>query len=73
MTFDFESVRDVLCCPKSHSPLVQDGESLVCTSADCRMQYPVRDDIPILLLDEADELSETDWNDIIARAGSGGE
>jgi uncharacterized protein len=46
----------ILVCPKckgqlDHRPA---EESLVCPA--CRLRYPVRDDIPIMLLDEASPL-----------------
>ena len=46
---------EILACPKCRSSLrVDDAASeLVCTSADCGLAYPVRDDIPVLLIDEA--------------------
>ena len=51
------SLLDILACPDCRSPLRADeaanagqGE-LVCTG--CGLAYPVRDDIPVLLVDEA--------------------
>ena len=46
---------DILACPNCRSPLRVDEEAseLVCTSAACGLAYPVRDDIPVLLIDEA--------------------
>lgn len=49
---------DVLACPKCKSPLRQvapeDGEGeLACTGESCGLVYPVRDDVPVLLVDEA--------------------
>ncbi len=43
----------MLVCPVCKKPLVQkeNGESLKCGA--CRRVYPVRDNIPILLVDEA--------------------
>jgi uncharacterized protein len=45
----------ILVCPKCRSELAVDQEAneLVCTSAECGLAYPVRDDIPVLLIDEA--------------------
>ncbi|MER6913051.1 Trm112 family protein [Streptomyces sp. NPDC000594] len=47
----------ILACPACHAPLDDrtgdDTPELVCTSADCALAYPVRDDIPVLLVDEA--------------------
>lgn len=46
---------EILACPKCHAPLRVDEEAseLVCTGADCGLAYPVRDDIPVLLISEA--------------------
>ncbi len=46
---------EILACPKCKSPLRADGSAseLVCTGSDCGLAYPVRDDIPVLLVDEA--------------------
>jgi len=46
---------EVAACPACHAKLAIDYESvaLVCTSVGCGLSYPVRDGIPILLIDEA--------------------
>jgi uncharacterized protein YbaR (Trm112 family) len=48
---------EILACPRCHAALRVDdpGQELVCTSATCGLAYPVRDDIPVLLIDEARE------------------
>jgi uncharacterized protein len=48
-------LMEILACPNCHSTLRADDEAseLVCTSANCGLAYPVRDDIPVLLIDEA--------------------
>ena len=44
---------DILACPACRAKLRPDQEAseLVCTG--CGLAYPVRDDIPVLLVDEA--------------------
>ncbi|MDP9398925.1 MAG: Trm112 family protein [Actinomycetota bacterium] len=46
---------EILACPHCRSPLRADeaADELVCTNAACGLRYPVRDDIPVLLVDEA--------------------
>jgi len=46
---------EILACPQCHAPLRADEEAsvLVCTSETCGLAYPVRDDIPVLLVEEA--------------------
>ncbi|MGH8970623.1 MAG: Trm112 family protein [Actinomycetes bacterium] len=46
---------EILACPACHGPLRADDatQELVCTSDACGLAYPVRDDIPVLLIDEA--------------------
>jgi len=46
---------DILACPQCRAPLRADDDAseLVCTNAACGLAYPVRDDIPVLLVEEA--------------------
>jgi uncharacterized protein YbaR (Trm112 family) len=44
----------ILACPKCKAPLARQGDQLVCTRLECRLRYPIRDGIPILLMDEAE-------------------
>lgn len=48
-----KELLEILVCPVCKKPLVQkdNGQSLKC--GVCRRVYPVRDDIPIMLVDEA--------------------
>jgi uncharacterized protein YbaR (Trm112 family) len=36
----------------------EEASELVCTAADCGLAYPVRDDIPVMLVDEARDPAE---------------
>ena len=45
------ALLDILVCPKCRASLSPTDEELVCTG--CGLAYPVRDDIPVLLVDEA--------------------
>ena len=43
----------ILACPKCKGEirLTETGDGLVCGA--CRLKYPIKDDIPIMLIDEA--------------------
>ncbi|MGH9475223.1 MAG: Trm112 family protein [Terriglobales bacterium] len=43
----------ILVCPDDHAPvrLVNDGTGLQCDH--CRRIYPIREDIPVMLIEEA--------------------
>lgn len=47
------TLLSILACPACRAELSQatDAQELVCTG--CQLAYPVRDDIPVLLVDEA--------------------
>ena len=55
MAFDKE-LLDILACPKCKGDLllVPQEDGLVCEA--CRLKYAIKDDIPILLIDEAQKL-----------------
>ena len=48
-----QELLDILVCPECKTPvkLTADGTGLKC--ATCRRVYPIKDDIPVMLLDEA--------------------
>ncbi|MGD8547180.1 MAG: Trm112 family protein [Thiohalophilus sp.] len=52
-----KKLLDILACPVCKGPLVynKDNQELIC-KAD-RLAYPIRDDIPVMLEDEARQLS----------------
>ena len=51
-----QDLLDILACPKCkgevHLNEKQDG--LICEA--CKLRYPIREDIPIMLIDEAEPL-----------------
>jgi uncharacterized protein YbaR (Trm112 family) len=47
---------EVLVCPQSRAPLRYDRDKQELVSVNARLAYPVRDGVPILILDEAREL-----------------
>lgn len=46
-------VREILRCPACGSTLRDLPEALACEAPSCGLVYPVRDQIPVLLVDEA--------------------
>ncbi len=69
MAFNFEKSRSYLVCPKCHADLVLDGDSLICTDPEVRLQYPILEDIPRLLVEEAKEMTPDAWKAAMQRAG----
>ncbi len=48
-----QDLLEILACPacKAKVEVQPDGNSLKCV--ECRRVYPIRDDIPVMLIDEA--------------------
>ncbi len=53
-----KELLDILACPKCKGDiyLTQDGNGLICKA--CKLMYEIKDDIPIMLIDEAVKLDE---------------
>ncbi len=49
---------EILVCPACHGPLRYDRERQELVSEQAGLAYPVRDGIPIMLIDEARRLGE---------------
>lgn len=53
-----KKLLDILVCPVTKGPLVYDRENEVLVSVAARLAYPIRNDIPVMLEDEAAVLTE---------------
>ena len=53
-----KELLDILACPKCKGKvtLLDDESALTC--AACGLKYPIRDGIPVMLVDEAEKISE---------------
>ena len=53
-----KELLDILACPKCKGPLqlTEKQDGLICEA--CKLLYEIRDDIPIMLIDEAKKLDE---------------
>ena len=62
-----KDLLDILCCPETKADLVLDGDTLVSTDKKTRRRYRIEDDIPIMLIDESEQLSMEEWTEIMKR------
>ncbi len=55
-----KKLLDILVCPLCKGPLIykKDAQELICKPD--RLAYPIRDDIPVMLEEEARRLGEED-------------
>lgn len=53
-----KKLLDLLVCPVTKGPLIYDRDKGELISKSARLAYPIRDGIPVMLEDEARELSE---------------
>lgn len=51
-----QELLDILACPKCKGDihLNENGDGLNCDA--CRLSYPIKDDIPVMLIEEANPL-----------------
>ncbi|MBX3481287.1 MAG: Trm112 family protein [Caulobacter sp.] len=49
---------EVLVCPVTHGPLEYDRDAGELISRGAKLAYPIRDGVPVMLPEEARELSE---------------
>jgi len=53
-----KALMEILACPKCKGEIRynESNNGLVCDS--CKLEYPIRDDIPVMLIDEAKEVAD---------------
>ena len=50
-----KELLEILACPQCKTKVKLDGERIVCTNPQCGLRYPIRDGIPVMLIDEAEK------------------
>lgn len=53
-----QALMEILACPKCKGAIRYNSQNdgLVCDN--CKLEYPIRDDIPVMLIDEAKQLTD---------------
>ncbi len=62
-----KELLDILCCPETKADLVLDGNCLVSVDKTTRRRYKIENDIPIMLIEESEQLDLDTWKEIMLR------
>ena len=49
-----EKLLEILACPQCKGDIRLEKDRLICDA--CKLAYPIKDDIPVMLIDEAEKL-----------------
>jgi uncharacterized protein len=52
-----DDLLGILACPQCKGALVYKAEKPVLDCISCGLSYPIRDDIPVMLVDEAEKIT----------------
>ncbi len=55
----------IMVCPVSHAPLREVDEWLISTDPETRRRYPIRDGIPVMLIEESEEMAQEEWEEAL--------
>jgi len=64
-----KDLLEILCCPETKADLVLDGDTLVSVDKETRRRYRIEDDIPIMLIEESEQLNLEEWAAIMKKHG----
>ena len=64
-----KELLEILVCPLSKAPLVEDVDTLVSTDKKTRRRYKIESGIPNMLVEDAEELDVETWTEIMKKHG----
>ncbi|WP_298866967.1 hypothetical protein [uncultured Gimesia sp.] len=67
MSFNPQHLQDIIACPKTKAKLICEGDFLISVDHNTRLKYPIKDGIPVMLVDEATEVPQEEWAEIMKR------
>jgi uncharacterized protein len=50
-----KELLEILACPKCKADVKLEGDRIICQNSQCGLRYPIRDDIPVMLIEEAEK------------------
>lgn len=62
-----KELLNILVCPESKAALMQIGDWLYSTDRTTRRRYPVRDGIPILIIEESEVVDQSEYDRVMKR------
>jgi uncharacterized protein len=65
-----EELKAILVCPACKGDLRFEETRIICPA--CRKAYPIRDGIPVMLIDEAEAVDDAEHERLLAEAESQG-
>ncbi len=71
MTLD-PKLLDILACPEDKGPLLYFADESSLYNPRLKRRYAVRDDIPIMLIDEAETVDDAEHDRLLAKAAAEG-
>jgi len=63
---------EILACPEDKGPLLYFADEQTLYNPRLKRRYAIRDDIPIMLIDEAETVSDAEHERLVAKAASEG-
>jgi uncharacterized protein YbaR (Trm112 family) len=63
---------EILACPEDKGPLLYFADEQTLYNPRLKRRYAIRDDIPIMLIDEAETVSDAEHERLVAKAASDG-
>ena len=52
-----KALLEILACPACKQDVRLEGERLVCVNPACGLRFPIKDGIPVMLIEEAQKTS----------------
>jgi uncharacterized protein YbaR (Trm112 family) len=50
-----KELLEILACPQCKTEVKLEGDWIICQNPQCGLRYPIRDGIPVMLIDEAEK------------------
>jgi uncharacterized protein YbaR (Trm112 family) len=67
-----QQLLDILACPEDKGPLLYFADEECLYNPRLKRKYAIRDDIPIMLIDEAETVDAAEHDRLLAKAGTDG-